>query len=48
MIEIPQLIDNEAKFKKHTLLPCSNEDYLAACNNEFPERYWKAQRKNIL
>jgi arginase family enzyme len=47
-IEIPQLIDNEAKFKKHTLLPCSNEDYLAACNNEFPERYWKAQRKNIL
>lgn len=47
-IEIPQLIDNEAKFKKNALLPCSHEDYLAACNDEFPERYWKAQRKNIL
>lgn len=47
-IEIPQLLNNEGKFKKHTLLPCSHEDYLAACNNEIPERYWKAQRKNIL
>jgi arginase family enzyme len=47
-IEIPQLVNNSAKLKKHTLLPCSHEDYLAACNNEIPERYWKAQRKNIL
>jgi arginase family enzyme len=33
---------------KQTLLPCSHDDYLAACNNEYPERFWKAQRKNIL
>ena len=36
------------KIKNSTLLPCSYEDYLSACNNEFPERLWKAQRKNII
>ena len=36
------------KLKKNTLLPCSHEEYLAACNNEIPERWWKAQRKNSI
>jgi len=39
---------NNTKFKKATLLPCSHKDYLSACNNEIPERLWKAQRKNII
>jgi arginase family enzyme len=43
-IEIAQ-VNNKMK---QTLLPCSHDDYLAACNNEYPERFWKAQRKNIL
>jgi hypothetical protein len=34
--------------KKTTLLPCSYQDYLDACNHEMPERWWKAQRKSIL
>lgn len=47
-IEIPFFTNIHNKLKKNTLLPCSHEDYLAACNQEFPERWWKAQRKSIL
>lgn len=47
-IEIPYLSTTNNKLKKSTLLPCSYEEYLAACNQEIPERWWKAQRKNIL
>ena len=47
-IEIPFFTNSHNKLKKNTLLPCTNEDYLAACNQEFPERWWKAQRKSIL
>lgn len=47
-IEIPFFLNSHNKLKKNTLLPCSHEDYLAACNQEFPERWWKAQRKSIV
>lgn len=47
-IEIPFISSVNNKLKKSTLLPCSYEEYLAACNQEVPERWWKAQRKNIL
>lgn len=47
-IEIPFFTNTYNKLKKNTLLPCSHEDYLAACNQDFPERWWKAQRKSIL
>ncbi|KDN55788.1 arginase [Flavobacterium seoulense] len=46
-IEIPFSNGNN-KLKRNTLLPCSYEEYLAACNQELPERWWKAQRKNVL
>ena len=46
-IEIPYNSLNN-KLKKHTLLPCSNEDYLSATRQEIPNRWWKAQRKNCL
>ena len=45
-IEIPFLSRGNNKLKKNTLLPCSHEEYLAACNQELPERWWKVQRKN--
>jgi len=45
-IEIPFLTNGNNKLKRNTLLPCSYEEYLAACNQELPERWWKAQRKN--
>ena len=47
-IEIPFITSGNNKLKKNTLLPCSYDEYLAACNQEIPERWWKAQRKNIL
>jgi len=47
-IEIPFISAANNKLKKSTLLPCSYEEYLAACNQEMPERWWKAQRKNII
>lgn len=45
-IEIPHVLNSSNKLKKNTLLPCSYDEYLAACNQEMPERWWKAQRKN--
>jgi hypothetical protein len=47
-IEIPFFSSVHNKLKKNTLLPCTHEDYLAACNQEFPERWWKAQRKSVI
>lgn len=47
-IEIPFFTNTNNKLKKNTLLPCTNDDYLAACNLEFPQRWWKAQRKSIV
>ncbi len=47
-IEIPFLTNVNNKLKKHTLLPCTNEDYLAACDQKIPERWWKAQKRNSL
>ncbi|MEO7978905.1 formimidoylglutamase [Flavobacterium sp.] len=47
-IEIPHILKSNNKLKINTLLPCSYEEYLHACNQELPERWWKAQRKNVL
>jgi arginase family enzyme len=47
-IEIPFISNSNNKLKKSTLLPCSYDEYLGACNQEIPERWWKAQRKNSL
>ncbi len=47
-IEIPFITNVNNKLKRNTLLPCTYDDYLGACDNGFPERLWKAQRKNII
>ena len=47
-IEIPFISSQNNKLKRNTLLPCSYEEYLEACNQELPERWWKVQRKNIV
>lgn len=47
-IEIPFFLNVNNKLKKNTLLPCTHQDYIAATHQEFPERWWKAQRKNII
>ena len=45
-IEIPFISNSNTKLKRHTLLPCSHEDYLEACNQVIPERWYKTKRKN--
>lgn len=45
-IEIPTFVNN--KLKSNAFLPCSHQDYLEACNQEIPERWYKARRKNEL
>ena len=47
-IEIPFITNVNNKLKRITLLPCSYDDYLRACDQEIPERWWKAQRKLVL
>ena len=45
-IEIPFSTNVNNKLKRHTLLPCTKEDYLDACNQVLPERWYKTKRKN--
>ncbi|MCV9926654.1 formimidoylglutamase [Flavobacterium sp. LS1R49] len=47
-IEIPFISNGSNKLKRNTLLSCSYDEYLTACNQELPERWWKAQRKNTV
>lgn len=47
-IEIPFISTVNTKLKRHTLLPCNYEDYLEACNQVIPERWYKTKRKNEL
>ena len=45
-IEMPFILNVNNKFKRRTLLPCTYGEYLSACNQEIPERWFKARRKN--
>lgn len=47
-IEIPFLAEVNNKLKRHTLLPCMQQDYLDACNNMIPDRWYKAFQKNCV
>lgn len=47
-IEIPFLTEVNNKLKRHTLLPCMHQDYLDACNNMIPDRWYKAFQKNCV
>ncbi len=45
-IELPFISNTNNKLKRSTLLPCTYGEYLGACNQEIPERWMKARRKN--
>ena len=47
-IEIPFIEEVNNKLKRNTLLPCMHQDYLDACNNKVPERWFKAFQKNCV
>lgn len=46
-IEIPFMLNVNNKLKRQTLLPCTYSDYLDACDQKRPERWWKAFKKSI-
>ncbi len=45
-IELPFISNVNNKLKRQTLLPCTYGEYLSATNQEIPERWFKARRKN--
>ncbi|TVZ52147.1 formimidoylglutamase [Dokdonia sp. Hel_I_53] len=45
-IEIPFIVGLNNKLKRHTLLPSTYQDYLDACDQNIPERWFKARKKN--
>ncbi|MFT5103793.1 MAG: formiminoglutamase [Candidatus Latescibacterota bacterium] len=45
-IELPFISNVNNKLKSKTLLPCTYGEYLSATNQEIPERWYKARRKN--
>jgi len=47
-VEIPFVQNSNNKLDDHSLLPCMHEDYLDASKGVIPERWFKAQKKNII
>jgi hypothetical protein len=45
-VEMPFILNSNNKSKRRALLPCTYGDYLSACDQEIPERWFKACRKN--
>lgn len=45
-IEIPFMTSGNNKLRRHTLLPCTQGDYIDACDQVIPERWYKTKRKN--
>jgi arginase family enzyme len=44
-MEIPVSEEKRPKYRRHLMVPCSYLDYQTACNNEIPDRWWKAYQK---
>ena len=47
-IEIPQFANKSNKLSEVSFLPCSKEDYLNACDQRYPNRWYRAKCKNEL
>ncbi len=45
-VEVPMYINDQ--FTKKTYLSCGHGDYQAACNDQIPDRWYKARRRNEL
>ena len=46
-VEVPSILPEHTKTNSVALLPCTEEDYLDACNQNIPERWFKAYRKGF-
>jgi len=46
-VEVPSILADHTKKDSTALLPCTEGDYLDACNQRVPERWFKAYRKGF-
>ena len=47
-VEVPSILTSHTKAKTSSLLPCTEQDYLDACNQIIPERWFKAYKKGFI
>ncbi|RNC92672.1 MAG: arginase [Allomuricauda sp.] len=46
-VEVPSILPEHTKTNSMALLPCIEQDYLDACNQIIPERWFKAYKKGL-
>jgi len=46
-VEVPSIFTSDTKGHTPALLPCAEKDYLDACNQDIPERWFKAYKKGF-
>lgn len=46
-VEIPSVLTSHTKSESPALLPCTEQDYLDACDQIIPERWYKAYKKGF-
>ncbi|MGB5556022.1 MAG: formimidoylglutamase [Flavobacteriaceae bacterium] len=46
-VEVPTILTSHTKKNTPALLPCTEKDYLDACNQSIPERWFKAYKKGL-
>ncbi len=46
-MEVPFPSSKKNRYDQHYLVPCSYKDYELACQEDIPERWWKAMKKMI-
>jgi arginase family enzyme len=44
-MDVPYRAEQEARFERHHLVPCSYSDYRMACREEVPDRWWRTFQK---
>ncbi|MCB9170434.1 MAG: formimidoylglutamase [Flavobacteriales bacterium] len=44
-MDVPYRAEQEARFERHHLVPCSYADYQMACREEVPDRWWRTFQK---
>ncbi len=47
-VEIPSILSSHTKTNSPALLPCIEQDYLDACNQNIPDRWFKAYKKGFI
>jgi len=47
-VEVPSILSSHNKSNSAALLPCIEQDYLDACNQNIPERWFKAYKKGFI